>query len=69
MENTGQTTLVVKIAKIAPMGIRHRVLEPTHSVMVEEPSTSSTVSFSAVYQPQNLLERPKVGTRGPYAKH
>ena len=59
-ESAGQSTLVVKIVKIAPANTHFRSPDSTHSVSVHEPSTDCQVTFSAVYQPPNLLERPKV---------
>eukprot|EP00891_Asterochloris_glomerata_P001307 jgi/Astpho2/1307/Aster-x0055 len=59
-ESAGQSTLVVKIVKIAPANTHFRSPHSTHSVSVHEPSTDCQVTFSAVYQPPNLLERPKV---------
>ena len=59
-ESSGSSTVVVKIVKISPATAPCRSPESQHTVSILDSSGEAKISFSAVYQPCNLLERPKV---------
>lgn len=59
-ESSGSSTVVVKIVKISPATAPCRSPESQHTVSIFDSSGEAKISFSAVYQPCNLLERPKV---------
>ena len=54
------STVVVKIVKISPAAAPCRSPESQHTVSILDSTQEANISFSAVYQPCNLLERPKV---------
>lgn len=59
-ESSGSSTVVVKIVKISPATAPCRSPDSQHTVSILDSSGEAKISFSAVYQPCNLLERPKV---------
>ena len=59
-ESSSPSTVVVKIVKISPAAAPCRSPDSQHTVSILDSSGAAKISFSAVYQPCNLLERPKV---------
>ena len=59
-DSGGPSTVVVKIVKVSPASAAQRCPDSQHSVSILEPTQGARISFSAVYQPSNLIERPKV---------
>ena len=59
-ESSTPSTVVVKIVKISPAAAPCRSPNSQHTVSILDSSGKVKISFSAVYQPCNLLERPKV---------
>lgn len=59
-DSLGPSTVVVKIVKVSPATAPCRSPDSQHTVSIVDPTSEAKVSFSAVYQPCNLLERPKV---------
>ena len=54
------STVVVKIVKVSPAAAPSRNPNSQHCVSILDGTNEARISFSAVYQPCNLLERPKV---------
>ncbi|KAL3145375.1 hypothetical protein ABBQ38_001625 [Trebouxia sp. C0009 RCD-2024] len=59
-DTLGPSTVVVKIVKVSPATAPCRSPDSQHTVSILDPTSEARISFSAVYQPCNLLERPKV---------
>ena len=59
-ESSSPSTVVVKIVKISPAAAPCRSPNSQHTVSILDSLGEAKISFSAVYQPSNLLERPKV---------
>ena len=59
-DNAGPSTVVVKIVKVSPASAPCRNPDSLHTVSIVDSTNEARISFSAVYQPCNLLERPKV---------
>lgn len=59
-DSSSPATVVVKIVKISPAAAPCRSPDSQHTVSILDSSGEAKISFSAVYQPCNLLERPKV---------
>ena len=61
-DSSAPSTVVVKIVKISPSTAPCRNPDSQHTVSILDHTNEARISFSAVYQPCNLLERPKVHT-------
>ncbi|KAL0053903.1 hypothetical protein WJX82_000883 [Trebouxia sp. C0006] len=59
-DSSAPSTVVVKIVKVSPATAPNRNPESQHTVSILNSTGEARISFSAVYQPCNLLERPKV---------
>ncbi len=59
-DSSAPSTVVVKIVKVSPATAPNRNPESQHTVSILDSTREARISFSAVYQPCNLLERPKV---------
>ncbi len=59
-DSSAPSTVVVKIVKVSPATAPNRNPESQHTVSILDSTGEARISFSAVYQPCNLLERPKV---------